>query len=442
MTGVSDIHQTAEEKNELLRVFRLFNMSDTGRIDHFELLLALQELGVTSCLHTTRRILESIDLDKSGAIEFEDFCQFFAKARSEDEVRKLLTEEALRCLQYKENADSGDPNFARQYKIPSCQKPSTRFMFHKETVTGLAWLRLDHFVSTSLDGFIYKWNIHNPSTPNSSWKPLGEISAPIYSHCVHPKSITSHHVLGFGDGHGIALFDTDSGSVKWRSPIMHSDIMSVCCPDPNSVVAGTKDGKCVMFDIQASSSETRLFTKEAQVIQCVQPISPTTIAVGFHSGFVHIVDTRNPSAKAYEFEGCLGKLNSITSLNNFIFTGGDDLIVRKFDIRNLDAHDPEKFLGHSSPITSLHVAKNDQRMYSGSSDGSVRVWELSKPSAPTAPATVKFQDCPGDSSVLISASTRALIGHTQAVKCITVNETEPNGGVLTGSIDTTINYYV
>ncbi len=436
MTGAPDIHQTKDGKNDLFRVFRLFNMSDTGRIDHFELLLALKELGVTSCLHTTRRILESIDLDKSGAIEFEDFCQFFAKARSEDEVKRLLTEEAIRCLEYKETAESGDPNFARQYKTPSCQKPLSRYSFHRETVTGLSWVDSSHFISTSLDGFICKWNHLDTSAPTNSFKPLGEVSAPIYSHCVHGDPATGHHIIGMGAGHGLAVVALPTASVKWKTPI-DSDIMSVCSLGPNAAVTGTKNGRCTLFDLQTSSL-THLLVKDTQVIQSVHAISPSTIAVGFHSGFVDILDIRSPSTSSLQFEGCMGKLNSVIPHNNHIFTGGDDFIIRKFDLRKIGRDDPEKFLGHSSAITALQIAKNDQRLFSGSSDGSVRVWELTS----SVPATVKFQDSPGDASVLISASTRALVGHSQAVKCISVDETEPNGKVITGSIDTSVNCYV
>jgi WD40 repeat protein len=426
--------RSGDDKDSLLRVFRMFNMSDTGRIDHFELLLALKELGITSCLHTTRRVLDSIDLDKSGAIEFEDFCRFFSRARSEFDVKKLLTQEAVRCLEYKESVESGDPNFSRQYKIPTCQKPAERFIFHKEAVTSVNWIDADTFTSTSLDGFISTWTVHNPSAPLYSFKPFDNVFAPIYCHSSVSENQLTYNILGLGKSQGIVACESQNRTVVWKSctPVP-SDIMTVCTVG-ECIVAGTKDGQCTLFNLNSPAASS-LSTKQGQVIQSVSPVSPTSVAIGYHSGLVDIVDIRSHSIVS-QFEGCLGKLNALTTFNAFIFTGGDDFIVRKFDLRKVA--DPEKFLGHSSGITALKIAHKDQRLLSGSADGSVRVWELRKPVNQSA---VKFQDTGSDASMLVCASTRALIGHTQAIKCISVNESEPNGKVITGSLDASINYY-
>ena len=421
--------------SELMKVFKLYNVSASGSIDHFELLLALKELGITSCLYTTRRILESIDIDQSGAIEFGDFCEFFEKASSEAEVKKLLTDEAVRCLEYKATAESGDPNFARHYKIPVCQKPVSRYAFHNDVISGISWLDNEHFLATSLDGYVSQWRIDDPLTPLHSFKPLGpDSSAPIYSHTASDSKIC----MGLGNAQGFILLDQDSRQITFQSP--PGDIMSVCAPDTNIFVTGSKDGHVSLFDA-TSTSITPILTRPSQVVQSVCAMSPSQVAVGFHSGYIDIVDIRSRQVVSH-FEGCLGKLNAMACLESSsnLFTGGDDFIVRKFDTRmKLDSC--EIFLGHSSPITALQIANGDKRLLSGSADGSVRVWDLGGKSAVAGGPLVKFHDTPSPDHSHVAAS-RSLIGHTQAVKCISVNEFEPNGAILTGSIDTSINCFV
>ena len=84
-------HKHSHHEEELIRIFKTFDINTSGGIDQNELVVALKELGVTCSLYTTRRILESLGFDASRRMEADEFLLFFEKASDKEQVRQLLS---------------------------------------------------------------------------------------------------------------------------------------------------------------------------------------------------------------------------------------------------------------------------------------------------------------------------------------------------------------
>ena len=418
----------------LLRIFQALNINKSGSIDLSELIVGLNELGVTTCLYTARRILESIDHDESGAIEFHDFARFFITASNLNEVKELLTQEAKKFIDYKNTAESGDPNFSHKFRIPPCYRAKSRFTGHLDVVQSVVWRGDLDFVSGSLDGSVALWSV-SKSEPVMSFKPTGSA---IYSMVLLGNSA----FIGFGDSTcSLAAVNLDSGGIERE--FLGYDGTGVTCVSiekerPSHIVSGSTKGRCLIHDAGRSECIAVLLAN-GSLIEDLSIGEHSAVATGHHSGFVSLLDTRSASV-SQTFEAALGCVSAVAFRSEYeLITGGDDFIVRRFDIRKVTPIGGAigSFLGHSSPVTSLEVFSD--LVLSGAQDGSVRIWSDS-------PKTggVKFADPkPADEMVDTSSAIGALIGHSQAVRSIACR----SGGlkhtteIITGSSDSVINKY-
>lgn len=439
-----DAKNTVRE-HQLRVVFNSFDTNFEGHLDLRGLVAALKELGVTSCLYTTRRILEAMDLNKSGLIEFDDFHRFFKRANDIDEMKHILSSEALKMVDYLVDAGNGDPNFSMKYRIPECHRPEKHFQFHMDVVQSVVRTEANRFVSGSLDGFVAVWD--QDSQPVGSFKPTG---ASVYS----ISSLAESFQFLVGHSHSekaLNIIDIDERRIvhEFNVPGHHS----VTSTDAflTKAVAGLKSGSCLLFDV-SRHEHVSILTEADPVIESVAintAAHGNILAAGDHLGIVTIIDMKS-NKFLNKFEGSLGHLSCVRWIGEFeLLTGGDDFIVRRFDIRKVtpSGGSTGALLGHSSPITSLEALsyQGETMVFSGSRDGSVRIWSLDPHVNARKGGNVKFQQANEDmeTSSDTSVSRAALIGHSQAVKATAAKIIGSSKiSVLTGSSDTTINEYL
>ena len=431
-----------KNEQELSRVFKMFNINNSGSIDQGELVVALKELGVSTCLYTARRVLESVDLDKSGFIELHDFCKFFAAASNVEEVKHLLSQEALKYINYKANADSGDPNFSQHYKIPTCFSPESRYTLHLDVVQAVAWLNELDFISGSLDGSVAIWTA-SKSEPVRTFKPAG---ASIYS-----MSLTADKrkaLVGMAEcAAPLAILDITSASLEQTYEGFDEFPVTCTVTHDHSAISGSTSGRCLLHDIARSAPVTKLL-ESGPIIEAVAfngSMGGSLVAVGHHSGHISLIDTRFGSKNpTFRFEASLGKVSAVEfRTEHEIISGGDDYLVKVFDTRRLTPLGGAIgcFLGHTSAITSLAVAPN--LILSGALDGSVRLW--TEPPKHIG-GVVKFQELTitqTDDMTDTSSAAAALVGHSQSVKAIAYRTggAKKTAEILTASSDTCIHRY-
>ena len=423
--------------SDLRRVFETFDINQNGQVDLPTLVVALKELGVTSCIYTARKLLESLDINLSGHIDFEDFHACFDKAGKIECIKEILSKEALKFVNYKLDAESGDPNFSMKYKIPVCHRPAKRHAYHSDVVQSVHWVGEDRFVSGSLDGRIGVWGKAN--SPERVFNPNGNS---VYSVSIVPNSsmiITSHA----DSSTPLNLVDCASGTVvhDYKGTngiaIMSTDVSG------EYLAVGSRTGQCSLYTIEREEPVSVIQEKGPMIESVSFNRSHSFLAVGDHLGTVSIFDVRKDAKRSEsKFDGSLSRVSCVKWLSeNELVTGGDDYIIRRFDIRK-SGEPVGCLLGHSSSITSIGtITDRGHMLLSGAMDGSVRIWNVDLAHGKRS-TNVKFHQDEDKDLEEDHAPKCALIGHTQAVKGVSARKGSSGMvEIVTCSSDTTINHY-
>ncbi len=148
-----------------------------------------------------KRILQVIDADGNGTIEFEEFVTFFAKDK--DELKALLNKTSRRFQDYKSESLT-DPGFGNRYKVPPSVKSKYGCEGHNEVVETVKFLTKDFFVSGSLDATVKVWDVATGKVRSST----------MFDHAVYSLCALSNTMLLVGMGSGefaVAVYDVNSG---------------------------------------------------------------------------------------------------------------------------------------------------------------------------------------------------------------------------------------
>ena len=82
------VELTDEQTDELREAFELFDADASGSIDAKELKIALKALGIDLSKADVKKLLDEIDKDKSGSIEFSEFYELMAPRIATKDTRE------------------------------------------------------------------------------------------------------------------------------------------------------------------------------------------------------------------------------------------------------------------------------------------------------------------------------------------------------------------
>ena len=68
-------------------VFDKYDDNESGKLDHKELLSAIKDLGLAGDTERAKDLLMSVDKDRSGLMEFDEFVQVCKKLNQEGELK-------------------------------------------------------------------------------------------------------------------------------------------------------------------------------------------------------------------------------------------------------------------------------------------------------------------------------------------------------------------
>ena len=83
---------SAQEIQEFRRIFTMFDKDGDGTVSHNELCLVMRGLGQNPSPQEIQRMMEDIDSDGSGEIDFPEFLEMMTKLLMEDVLEKGLLE--------------------------------------------------------------------------------------------------------------------------------------------------------------------------------------------------------------------------------------------------------------------------------------------------------------------------------------------------------------
>eukprot|EP01118_Nematostelium_gracile_P019968 TRINITY_DN949_c0_g1_i2.p2 TRINITY_DN949_c0_g1~~TRINITY_DN949_c0_g1_i2.p2 ORF type:complete len:157 (+),score=48.53 TRINITY_DN949_c0_g1_i2:90-560(+) len=93
METKSEHNLSEKQLEELKQSFRLFDKNGDGKITHSELRDAMKKLGVDLSKKEVTELIKSVDKNKNGTVEFDEFVELmkdsFGEPSAEDEENKL-----------------------------------------------------------------------------------------------------------------------------------------------------------------------------------------------------------------------------------------------------------------------------------------------------------------------------------------------------------------
>ncbi|MCO5553057.1 hypothetical protein L7F22_006578 [Adiantum nelumboides] len=83
-------HPTDEQRQEIREAFDLFDTDGSGTIDARELQVAMRALGFEAGEEEVKQMIEDVDKDKNGSIDFDEFLHMMTNKMGERDTRGEL----------------------------------------------------------------------------------------------------------------------------------------------------------------------------------------------------------------------------------------------------------------------------------------------------------------------------------------------------------------
>ncbi|ETB57966.1 hypothetical protein YYC_04742 [Plasmodium yoelii 17X] len=285
-------------------------------------------------------------------------------------------------------------NLFEDKKLEYNVKPVWSFKGHTNSVEGIHLIEKNRFVTTSHDNTVCIWsldyknrikniNLYNSilcSSYNSKDKNLcvGTTNDNDNIYLINMKQIEEERIekknvkKNIGEKKNIEVYSSNCAS-----------IFCINYFDDDKISYGSKDGCICLLDINSKKN----IYKYEEIKEDCQNFCTYNEYFKFHifstyKGKVLFIDSRQQNNPIYINENLHSKysINTIYNCNNYIYTGGSDCLIKKFDIRCLEKNNPvEIYVGHTSPIRSLAFSKKYVNFFCSSSDnGCIKLWKCNK----------------------------------------------------------------
>ena len=181
-----------------------------------------------------------------------------------------------------------------------------------------------------------------------------------------------------GSSSGVCLWDEDSGELI-REPFRGDASISSFVNYENRVVIANQDG--VFGEWGTDTGEVIYSVPTVDIVRVISVSSGGWgyYATGFEDGAIQLWDRERKIAIGEPLRGHSGKVLALVfggSMNDYLASGSEDQSIIVWDIKRREKkYAPLK--GHSGPITSLEFMIGEEKLLSGSLDGTVRLWKAS-----------------------------------------------------------------
>lgn len=373
-----DKKNSAMPLDELKKTFELFDTSKDGTLQLGELTHACQGLGVKCTENSAKKVFKMIDTDGSGAIDWHEFVEFFAKVSNPDEMRGMLAAHNQRFFDYKFRVKT-DPNVMKEFSVPPTIQKSQLYRGHNSDVVATVFISAERFVSADLEGFIKTWNANERVVAP---RPLSNSQAPAGVYCMDgAREQPKHMLIGMGaNKDNLGLWSLADNSVV-RFYEGHAKSVFSCALSSNGslAVSGDQAGRLLLHDVETGNKSHQWHVHENVISKCAFNDTERRICTGSRDGQVKIFDvsTRDIAMVTIEDASASEHVNSVLWCSEHeVCACGDDYCVKRWDIRKPTAPPVASYLGHTSRVMSLALSPDKQWLVSGAADGSVRVWPL------------------------------------------------------------------
>lgn len=365
---------------ELKKTFDLFDTDKGGNLCVSELKHACAELGVKCTDNSAKKVFKMLDADNSGAIDWEEFLNFFCTVSDPEQMKGLLAAHNQRFADYKFRVKT-DPNFLKSFTVPPSIASAQVFRAHDNDVGGLAWITQGKFVSGSLDGSIMEWDgtSRAPNMPRPNKKTL---LADRGIYCI--DAIVGGRCALVGTG------ATDANLSLWsleEDRILlnfagHTKAVFCCSMSASQrqSASGGLVGDLLLHDIQTGQVVNQWSQcHDNMITSCNFSKNERMICTGSRDGHVKIFDLGQTGTATAVIEDASASdvVSCALWCSDFeVISCGGDYCIKRWDVRKPTASPLASYMGHTSKVTALTLSPDGAFVVSGAEDGSVRVWEL------------------------------------------------------------------
>eukprot|EP00746_Dinoflagellata_sp_MGD_P078736 gnl/MRDRNA2_/MRDRNA2_31463_c0_seq1.p1 gnl/MRDRNA2_/MRDRNA2_31463_c0~~gnl/MRDRNA2_/MRDRNA2_31463_c0_seq1.p1 ORF type:complete len:582 (+),score=130.65 gnl/MRDRNA2_/MRDRNA2_31463_c0_seq1:84-1748(+) len=379
-TGEDEGNAQLMDDAKLRKIFNQFDADKSGSIDVGELQDAMRMLGVKCSANSAKKVLDVIDTDKNGTVEWEEFHAFFVKVRSQEEIKQLLSACNQKFLDYKMMVE-GDPNFGKRFYVPPMLSERQKFAYHNDNVEAVCWLNDEQFASCAIDGDIMIWNANDEG---KKVKPVQTFSCAggkgIY--CMNATNDGKFLVTGSGANESnVAWWDISQEKIVQTYQGHTSACFSISLGmDQNRFATGGQRGQVITYDRNNPSPLCQIEDAHTNTVYGVHYRDDcNTVCSCSGDGTIKIWDLQAVrSAKA------MAKIDDAAATGvvydcrwrgeHEIISCGDDFCIKRWDIRKLGEGSITNYFGHTSTVKSICLSEDKKFLVSATHDGSIRLW--------------------------------------------------------------------
>ncbi|CRG96103.1 conserved Plasmodium protein, unknown function [Plasmodium gallinaceum] len=260
------------------------------------------------------------------------------------------------------------------HKFPINIKPTWSIKGHNNSIEGIHVINENKFVTVSHDCYVSLWNLENKKNLRNI-----KLEYPILCSSYNKKK--KYLCVGLTNkNNNICLIDIERNKTMENLVSKCNSIFCMNYFEEDKITYGCKDGSICLIDLNKKKNIYRYEEIDDCLNYCTYNINHKTHIFSTRKGNVLFFDFRY-TLPVYQNNNLHSKysVNTLFSYNNYLYSGGSDCLIKKFDLRFLDESKPlEIFLGHTSPIRFLSFSNNLLYFCSSSDNGSIKLWEIDK----------------------------------------------------------------
>ena len=145
---------------------------------------------------------------------------------------------------------------------------------------------------------------------------------------------------------------------------------------PNTIVSCSADKTVAIWDAHKGTRTRKLTEHTAVVNSCHFNGGRSLVASGSDDCTAILWDSRNKASVGtfyHDYQVCSVCLSGDGS---YLYTGGIDNIIRRFDLRMLEAPADLLLEGHSDTVSGLALSPDGCHLLSNAMDSTMRVWDM------------------------------------------------------------------